>query len=192
MSGVESYRTKVAVIRDPSVPPGQPAPMWLNCPCGAKPATRYQGPDVTCACGKVYSHNGHLVGVPGYESPFGPKVGPLSPQPKGGKRRHGSRDGWSEVGGGIWMLGTTACAVYVAGSRGDWTIEAHRNGVKVQSARGVAKFEKAQDIGETFYALMCKRPAGGKRRHARPAKRRSSSASLGAVMRATRMLRGLR
>jgi hypothetical protein len=64
-SPVETYRTKVAVIRDPLVPPGGPAPMWLNCPCGANPETRYQGgPDVTCACGTVYTSGGYVKSSP--------------------------------------------------------------------------------------------------------------------------------
>jgi hypothetical protein len=61
-NGISFLRTKVAVIRDPSVPPGGPAPMWLNCPCGAKPATTYQGPDVACTCGAVYDSSGHVLG----------------------------------------------------------------------------------------------------------------------------------
>jgi hypothetical protein len=68
---VESRLVKVAVIRDPSVPPGQPAPMWLNCPCGAKPATKSVRDTnregvVVCVCGREYSYDG---------------VGPTSPSP---------------------------------------------------------------------------------------------------------------
>ncbi len=49
---------KVAVIRDPSVPVGQPGPLHLNCPCGANPPTVYGGPDVECVCGVVYRCDG--------------------------------------------------------------------------------------------------------------------------------------
>jgi hypothetical protein len=49
---------KVARIRQPGYPVGVPAPMYLNCPCGAKP----EAPDlvVECACGRVYDANGYL------------------------------------------------------------------------------------------------------------------------------------
>jgi hypothetical protein len=55
---------KVAVIRDPTVPPGAPAPLWLNCPCGAKPATTWSGPPIRCACGVVYSRTGRVLTRP--------------------------------------------------------------------------------------------------------------------------------
>jgi hypothetical protein len=57
--------TKVAVVRDQSVPAGQPGPLTLNCPCGASPATTWlgyiSGPDVTCTCGVTYTANGWVV-----------------------------------------------------------------------------------------------------------------------------------
>lgn len=54
---------KVALIRRPGYSVGRPAPMYLNCPCGANPAA----PDdmeseVTCACGKRYTYHGYLIG----------------------------------------------------------------------------------------------------------------------------------
>lgn len=52
--------TKVAWIRDPNAPVGQPATGRLNCPCGNAPESRLehsQG-DVECACGTIYSYNG--------------------------------------------------------------------------------------------------------------------------------------
>lgn len=55
------HLAKVAVIRDPSVPPGQPAPMWLNCPCGAKPPLT-EGTVIVCPCGEHYERNGRVLG----------------------------------------------------------------------------------------------------------------------------------
>ena len=51
---------KVARIRMPGYPIGEWAPMYLNCPCGAKP----EAPDmmVTCRCGRTYDANGYLQG----------------------------------------------------------------------------------------------------------------------------------
>ena len=56
-----SMRAKVAVIRAPGYPMGQPAPGYLNCPCGAQPATLIDGPDVPCTCGVTYTANGWIV-----------------------------------------------------------------------------------------------------------------------------------
>ena len=55
--------TKVAMIREPGHPIGQPAPVYLNCPCGAKPSVPAMSADVHvhCQCGKVYTFDGWLV-----------------------------------------------------------------------------------------------------------------------------------
>lgn len=52
--------TKVAVIREPGHPVGQPAPCYLNCPCGAKPALTGRG-SVVCACGTIYDERGWII-----------------------------------------------------------------------------------------------------------------------------------
>lgn len=54
---------KLAVIRDPQIPPFQPAAMWLDCPCGTRivlpePFTSRYAP---CVCGAVYDSSGWLV-----------------------------------------------------------------------------------------------------------------------------------
>src|SRR5439155_18000827 len=51
--GLRGYVSKVAVIRAGDSPIGEFGPLYLNCPCGAKPATRLDldAPDVVCACG---------------------------------------------------------------------------------------------------------------------------------------------
>jgi hypothetical protein len=49
---------KVAMIRTGDAPIGYPGSLCLNCPCGQRPATELDGPDVTCACGVIYSFNG--------------------------------------------------------------------------------------------------------------------------------------
>ena len=58
--GLRGYITKVAVVRGGDAPIGEPGPLYLNCPCGAKPTTRLDlnAPDVTCACGVTYSSSG--------------------------------------------------------------------------------------------------------------------------------------
>jgi hypothetical protein len=50
---------KKGVIRDPSVPAGQKAPMWIKC-CGlALPVSYPDGPDVMCpTCGTWYMSDG--------------------------------------------------------------------------------------------------------------------------------------
>lgn len=66
--------TKVAVIRDPSVPVGQPADMWLNCPCGAKPKLpKGAAFVVVCACGNEYTDRGYLLSVDS-EGPWHPSA----------------------------------------------------------------------------------------------------------------------
>lgn len=55
-------RTKVAIIREPGHPVGEPAPCYLNCPCGAKPpAPADAGLMTWCACGAIYDAAGWLV-----------------------------------------------------------------------------------------------------------------------------------
>ena len=54
---------KVAACRDESssVSPFTAmgsVPLYLNCPCGAKPATEMDGPDVLCQCGRTYDCRG--------------------------------------------------------------------------------------------------------------------------------------
>lgn len=59
----KGYQTKVAWIRNQSIPAGQPAPGHLNCPCGNAPETNYS-PDtgnVACACGRVYTWDGYII-----------------------------------------------------------------------------------------------------------------------------------
>lgn len=52
---------KVAWIRNPGAPVGSPAPGHLNCPCGHSPESMFQkGPDIKCACGRVYSWDGWM------------------------------------------------------------------------------------------------------------------------------------
>jgi hypothetical protein len=51
---------KVALIRDPSTPVGQPGTMYLNCPCGARPVVN--DADVACPCGQKYTPTGWLIG----------------------------------------------------------------------------------------------------------------------------------
>ena len=53
--------TKVAMIRVPGYPEGQKAPVYLKCPCGAKPMTDVDTElDVKCQCGTTYSYNGWI------------------------------------------------------------------------------------------------------------------------------------
>ena len=59
---VHTETVKVAWIRNRDIPPGQPAPGHINCPCGDPPETVYKaGPDITCNCGVVYTWNGWIV-----------------------------------------------------------------------------------------------------------------------------------
>jgi hypothetical protein len=53
-------RVKVAVIRQAGAPVGQPAPCYLNCPCGARPVVS-DAERITCGCGAVYSPSGWLL-----------------------------------------------------------------------------------------------------------------------------------
>lgn len=57
---------KVAWVRDPGVPAGQPAPGRFTCVCrtvsGLVP---FAGPDVTCTgCGRVWDGRGWLISGP--------------------------------------------------------------------------------------------------------------------------------
>lgn len=54
---------KVAWVRNPGVPPGQPAPGHLRCPCGQAPESLFShdAGDVRCACGRLYAWNGWLI-----------------------------------------------------------------------------------------------------------------------------------
>ena len=54
-------KVKAGWIRLPGYPVGLPAPGYLNCPCGAQPATLIDGPDVPCTCGVTYTANGWIV-----------------------------------------------------------------------------------------------------------------------------------
>src|SRR5205809_346225 len=54
--------TKLAWVRDGSVPPGKPARGKLNCPCGGAPWSNYaDGKDVHCKCGGVYDSEGWVL-----------------------------------------------------------------------------------------------------------------------------------
>jgi hypothetical protein len=53
---------KVAWVRQPDVPAGQPAPGQLQCECANAPLTHYRpGPDVICNCGRRYTWDGWIV-----------------------------------------------------------------------------------------------------------------------------------
>lgn len=53
---------KVAWVRDPGQPIGQPGTGRLRCPCGQAPPSshREEDGDVHCPCGRVFSYNGWL------------------------------------------------------------------------------------------------------------------------------------
>ena len=53
---------KVAIIRQPGYEVGQRAPLYLNCPCGAKPETSIDTKaDVKCKCGTHYTYDGWII-----------------------------------------------------------------------------------------------------------------------------------
>ena len=56
--------TKRALIRDPNVPIGQPAPLHVECECGAQVPIELDGPDARCECGIVYDCRGWIVERP--------------------------------------------------------------------------------------------------------------------------------
>lgn len=58
---VTSALVKVAVMRCPGFPVGQPAPCVLNCRCGAFPVAPEGEGFVTCRCGKTYNALGYLL-----------------------------------------------------------------------------------------------------------------------------------
>ena len=63
MNTTTMTKTKVAWIRDASVPVGQTAMGKLNCTCGNAPWTFFkeaQG-EVTCNCGRVYTWDGWII-----------------------------------------------------------------------------------------------------------------------------------
>ena len=54
-----------AWVRDHRIPPGQPAPGKINCPCGKSPESRFsQKENVICECGIVCRADGLILGVP--------------------------------------------------------------------------------------------------------------------------------
>ena len=52
--------TKVAMIRDPDAPTGQPATLYLKCLCGFRPVSTPEV-NVRCECGMVYTSMGWVV-----------------------------------------------------------------------------------------------------------------------------------
>lgn len=56
-------QTKVAWIRNQNTPIDQPAPGYLDCPCGNAPETNYspETGNVTCTCSRVYTWNGYVI-----------------------------------------------------------------------------------------------------------------------------------
>jgi hypothetical protein len=55
--------TKVAVIRAEGYPIGVTAPVYLNCPCGARPQPSEYA-EVVCKCGRRYTASGWLRSGP--------------------------------------------------------------------------------------------------------------------------------
>lgn len=51
--------TKLAAIREPGYPVGEPAPCFFHCPCGAK-VPAYQG-EQACQCGTRYDARGWVM-----------------------------------------------------------------------------------------------------------------------------------
>lgn len=53
---------KKALIRDPSVPQGQPGPMHINCTCGRKLpiANPFSADLYPCECGVTYDGSGYI------------------------------------------------------------------------------------------------------------------------------------
>ena len=51
--------TKLALIRDSSVPIGQPAPMHLECKCNNR--IEVNGDRNSCLCGAIYDAQGYVV-----------------------------------------------------------------------------------------------------------------------------------
>lgn len=67
---VTGQTTKVAWIRDRSVPQGQPAFGQFGCPCGDKVAdVEFGGRNRTCdSCGRVFDGYGWIISQPGGRS----------------------------------------------------------------------------------------------------------------------------
>lgn len=61
-----SRLTKVAVVRAQGYKIGNPAPLHLNCPCGAKPVTALCVSVVKCSCGARYTGDGHVLSLGGW------------------------------------------------------------------------------------------------------------------------------
>jgi hypothetical protein len=51
--------TKKALIRDPDVPIGQPAPMHIECGCGEK--INVSSTENQCQCGAIYDRQGYVI-----------------------------------------------------------------------------------------------------------------------------------
>jgi hypothetical protein len=51
--------TKRALIRDSTVPLGQPAPMHIKCGCGF--SVNVKSDENACACGAVYDVGGYVI-----------------------------------------------------------------------------------------------------------------------------------
>jgi len=51
--------TKLALIRDPTVPVGQPAPMHIKCRCGAN--LKVNSDETRCGCGAIYDGRGYVI-----------------------------------------------------------------------------------------------------------------------------------
>ena len=59
---MEFQQTKLAWIRDPSVPQGQAALGTFSCPCGTTITdVEFGGPARTCTCGRTWDGRGWLV-----------------------------------------------------------------------------------------------------------------------------------
>lgn len=59
---VSTKFTKLAWIRDPDVPAGQPALGRFDCPCGNTiHGVEFGGQAVTCSCGRTWDGRGWLV-----------------------------------------------------------------------------------------------------------------------------------
>jgi hypothetical protein len=60
-------RVKAALIRDPSVPAGQPAPLHVVCDCGHHVPITHECPgelNVCLSCGTAFDDNGWIRGGP--------------------------------------------------------------------------------------------------------------------------------
>jgi hypothetical protein len=55
--------TKLALIRDQTVPVGQPAPMHIDCRCGIN--LNVNSDANPCACGAIYDSRGYVIQASG-------------------------------------------------------------------------------------------------------------------------------